>query len=404
MAFQKGGYGTYRTKPGWEHYHGGLGFREGSQGLPPTKWQSPRRATMDYNKSGVSGTRIIDMVQRNGVHSMESNTRHMMRKIGRAMGRRFPLVWAAERAFDAFYTDPASDLASPAHTFNPNWSSAECNGVESVCEQGAAPEWFTNERTFCWNPNSPRTDNLVVPQIPGYTVYGYKWFWRCDLRGTQYEWYGAAPTVKRTIGNDGYWLDPAIRDWPYTYGQPGRIPLVDPNLLPEAQPIQSPAVQSQRRPYWARPARLRGTSNGREAGYTMPGQNRPPPVTVPPLPPHVLQPPARGEKEQKVRGPKWLIRAVATMLYATEIKDAAQAIADGLGWDKKRKPGEGLIPFIYRRWADATTAELQQAILNVLINEVEDQVVGRLSRPLVVEGVGTFRQVGDTWILQPWRN
>lgn len=392
MAFRSG---SYKTPPRWEHYHGGLGFTD--KPMPVTQWRSPRRATMSYNKSGYT-TRTIDMIQRNGVHVMESNSRAMLRKIMRQVGKRFPLVWAGEQAFDGFFSTPGTDLATPARIRNGMWESSGCTGPETVCELGAQPQWYHSSAAYCWNPSDPMVDDVA----PGAIPHGFKWFWRCDLRGTEYEWYGAGWLWSRLAP---WWDNQYGRDWPWTYGQEPKIPLIDPQLMPEAQPIDRPAIAPQKRPYWATPVApgrgLQGYTAGNTAPTTVVNRPQPPGGTV--FPPHVLVAPGPGEKERKSNNmPKWLVRGLNWALQTTEYVDVINAIADAFEYKKRRKPGEGKIPFIYRMWTKATTAQLQQAIINVILNELEDQIVGRVQSPITVPGVGTLRQVGSAWILSPW--
>lgn len=415
MAFQKGGYGSYKMKPSWDVYGSKMMMLESNRPLPVTQWRSPRRSSKNYNMSGGA---VIDLVQQlNGSYGL-AKPKPKLVKLG-GVSPLFPVLDLLLDRYIMPMTLPLEPMAG-GEQLNQNWEQVcrEPWHTNVNCYGNLNPSRITYGSAFCvynneWPPGSyplsGGTMGFGPPQgwvyIPNNCLYPPWWnSWKQWQRKTAWDYWGQDLPIETR-----YWQNPKPAGDAVT------------NVFPEALPIGGLAPNPTTRPYYATPQRHPAAVVGREAGYSAPGASLPPPAIPPTIPNHVKNPPGRDTVERKRTMPKLLLRLLNWALEVTEYIDIVDAIADGLGYNDlitvtkcyngncftyKVRAVPKTVPvmqFLYDRWLSATDAQLQQAILNVIMNEIQDQIIGRLQSPISVPGVGTFRQVGNTWILSPWQ-
>lgn len=289
-----------------------------------------------------------------------------------------------------------------------HWVKRCTTSAPAACIGYPSTGYVSSNDAFCGRSTIP----------PAWTGTGRKHIYtehvRCDTGGSP--WWSLRWTSGMTAAayntRPVYW-SPLPRPMP----MPDFYPDLLPDVLPAAQPVNLPQPRPVHVPYKlrhvARRAHNRANRPNAGSNYQWP-HRRWLKEQREVFKKHQLVRPGRGERENKKTIPKWMSVALRAALEVTEWIDVVKAIADGLGYNKVIKVCKGnfcyykravpktvgQLQFIYSRFLDATPAEIQQAILNVIRNEFQDEVIGSMSQIDSIHFDGKqLRQIGNVWML-----
>lgn len=162
---------------------------------------------------------------------------------------------------------------------------------------------------------------------------------------------------------EDYWLDPWPRPWPGARPGPKRAPA----WVPES-PSRGPGRKPRRRP-----GRLRANERQAVGRVVISNRSSEPIVKV------RLRRPGRNEVEKKGRVQQILAEALRRAMQLTEVDDFVASIYDAIPEDVTASCGATTLQHkmlcIYEH---ADMIDLEQAALNIILNEIEDRVVALL--------------------------
>lgn len=190
--------------------------------------------------------------------------------------------------------------------------------------------------------------------------------------------------------------------------QPGAIPILSP--VPEPQPIPYESLPYRRPSGWPESSAWGNAAPGEPVGS--PGQVPGPQIVLTPTgytaqpstPFRPPRPPKRGEKEKKgvvslnASGNKLFIATGKAFGAITELADFIEAIYEAIPEAIRGKRKRSLVNQMKFIASHYESIVLDDAILNVIQNQVEDAAIGKLAQAATKSfAKATGRPVGVTW-------